>query len=81
MKNINQLKFEAMQRKKEIARKTKKLGLNESGNIQSGIVRNTRERLEAKGFYIKGEKSEPTPLSLSEKRLNKNVIDIIIVKR
>lgn len=81
MKNINQRKYEALKRQQEIARKNRKLGLTESGNVPTSFAQNTKEKLLTIGFYLKGEKTTPTKDSLSEKKLDSDIVDIEIRKR
>jgi hypothetical protein len=80
MKSKVQLKFEALKRKEEIERKTKKLGVTQCGNAKTSWARNTKEYLLNMGFYVKGETNRPSKNAWSEKKLDKNVIQIDIRK-
>lgn len=81
MKSREQAIFEAKKRQEEIARKTKKLGVMQSGNVKTSFARNTKEFLLNMGFYAKGESNKPTKDSVCEKRLKKDVIEIDIRKK
>lgn len=81
MKSLAQRKFEAQKRQEEIARKTKKLGVMQSGNVKTSFARNTKEFLLNMGFYVKGENNKPTPNAWAEKKLNKDIIEIDVRKK
>lgn len=76
MKNINQRKYEALKRQQEIANKK----VIKSGNVPTSFAQNTREKLLTVGFYSKGEKLNSSKNSLSEKKLDSNIVDIEIRK-
>ena len=81
MKTLEQRKFEASKRQAEIARKTKQLGVKQSGNVKTSWNRNTKEFLLNMGFYQKGENSRPSKTPWVEKRLKPNVIEIDVRKK
>lgn len=80
MKNRAQLKFEALKRQEEIARKTKKLGVTKCGNVPTSFARNNKEFLLNMGFYVKGETNKPSKSAWAEKRLDKSIIEIDVKK-
>lgn len=81
MKSLRQRQFEAQKRQEEIARKTKKLGVMQSGNVRTSFARNTKEFLLNMGFYVKGESNKPTKDAWCEKKLKKDVIEIDVRKK
>ena len=80
-KNYNARLLEAKLRAKQIAEKTKKIGVMQSGNVQSSFGRNNKEYLANHGFYLRDSDRKPTKDSVSEKRLKKDIISIDVRKK
>ena len=80
-KNYYARLLEAKLRAKQIAEKTKKIGVMQSGNVQSSFGRNNKEYLANHGFYLKDSDRKPTKDSVSEKRLKKDIISIDVRKK
>lgn len=80
MKSNNQRIFEAQKRKKEIAKKTKKLGITSCGNVKTSFNRCTSEYLENMGFFKKDSDRKPSKDAWCKKTLNKDLIQIDIKK-
>ena len=80
-KNYYARLLEAKLRAKQIAEKTKKIGVMQSGNVQSSFGRNNKEYLANHGFYLKDSDHKPTRDSVSEKRLKKDIISIDVRKK
>jgi hypothetical protein len=81
MKTREQLVAEAKFRQQEIARKTKKLGVTKCGNVKTSFGRCTPEYLEGMGFFAKGSDRKPSKSGVSEKRLNKEIVQIDVRKK
>lgn len=81
MKTLEQSLFEAKKRQEEIQKKTKKLGILQSGNVKTSFARNSKEFLLGMGFYQKGESARPTKNVLIEKRLKKDIVEIDVKKK
>lgn len=80
MKNRERMESDARQRKKEIARKTRGMGVKECGNVPSSFGRSNKEFLICMGFYVKGETNGPSKTAWAEKRLRKDLIEIDVRK-
>jgi len=81
MKSREQLKFEALKRQEQIAKKAKRDSFNKAGNVKTSWNRNNKEFLVGMGFYVKGEKARPSKNAWIEKKLDKNVIEIDVRKK
>lgn len=77
MKTLEQRRFEALHRQKEIARKSKNLGILQSGKVNTSFSLLDSNELYQRGFCLVTNSKD----SISEKRLNKNEIVIDIRKK
>lgn len=81
MKSREQMLFEAQKRQADIKRKTVKLGVTRCGNVKTSFARCTSEYLEGMGFFVKGSDRKPSKECFTDKKLDKQVIQIDVRKK
>lgn len=80
MKSKNQKIFEAQKRQKEIAQKSKRLGITACGDVRTSFNSFASEYLEGMGFFKKDSDRTPSKDAWCKKPLNKDIISIDVKK-